>query len=37
MFDAVAEVILWAKRARDGQAPMTQDLDARPLQPAEAR
>lgn len=37
MFDAVAEVILWAKRARDGQAPMTQDLDARPLRTAEAR
>lgn len=26
MFDAVAEVILWAKRARDGQAPMTVEL-----------
>ena len=28
LFDAIAEVILWAKRARDGKAPMTQDLDA---------
>lgn len=26
MFDAVAEVILWAKRAREGQAPMTVEL-----------
>ena len=34
MFDAVAEVILWAKRASDGQAPMTQDLDAAPRQAA---
>ncbi len=32
MFDAVAEVILWAKRAREGQAPMTVELgdEARP-------
>lgn len=28
MFDVVAEVILWATRARDGKAPMVQDLDA---------
>jgi type III secretion protein U len=27
MFDAVAEVILWAKKARDGKAPMWTDLD----------
>lgn len=26
MFDAVAEVILWAKKAREGQAPMTVEL-----------
>jgi type III secretion protein U len=34
LFDAVAEVILWAKRARDGKAPMTQDLDASSLSSA---
>jgi type III secretion protein U len=28
MFDAIAEVILWAKKARDGKAPMWTDLDA---------
>jgi type III secretion protein U len=28
MFDAIAEVILWAKKARDGRAPMWNDLDA---------
>lgn len=28
LFDAVAEVILWARRAKDGQAPMDHDLDA---------
>jgi hypothetical protein len=27
MFDAIAEVILWAKKARDGKAPMWTDLD----------
>jgi type III secretion protein U len=27
MFDAVAEIILWAKKARDGKAPMWTDLD----------
>lgn len=27
MFDAIAEVILWAKRAREGKAPMDYDLD----------
>jgi type III secretion protein U len=27
MFDAVAEVILWAKKARDGKAPLWTDLD----------
>ena len=28
MFDAIAEVILWARRARDGKAPMECDLEA---------
>jgi type III secretion protein U len=28
MFDAIAELILWAKKARDGQAPMWNDMDA---------
>lgn len=28
MFDAIAEVILWARRARDGKAPMDCDLEA---------
>lgn len=27
MFDAIAEIILWAKKASDGQAPMLQDMD----------
>ncbi len=27
MFDAIAEVILWAKKAKDGKAPMWTDLD----------
>ncbi len=27
MFDAIAEIILWAKRAREGDAPMWQDMD----------
>jgi type III secretion protein U len=27
MFDAIAEVILWAKKARDGKAPMWNDMD----------
>ena len=28
LFDVIAEVILWARRARDGDAPMDQDIDA---------
>jgi type III secretion protein U len=36
MFDVVAEVILWATRAREGKAPMEQDLDARRPVPATA-
>ncbi len=28
MFDAIAELILWAKKAKDGQAPMWNDMDA---------
>jgi type III secretion protein U len=28
MFDAIAEVILWAKKARDGRAGMWTDLDS---------
>jgi type III secretion protein U len=32
MFDAIAAIILWAKKARDGNAPMDNDMDAaRPL------
>ncbi len=32
MFDAIAAIILWAKKARDGNAPMDHDMDAaRPL------
>lgn len=31
MFDAVAEIILWAKRARDGKAPMVQDAGTETL------
>ena len=32
MFDAIAAIILWAKKARDGHAPMDHDMDAaRPL------
>ncbi len=32
MFDAIAAIILWAKKARDGAAPMDHDMDAaRPL------
>jgi type III secretion protein U len=32
MFDAIAAIILWAKKARDGTAPMDNDMDAaRPL------
>ena len=32
MFDAIAAIILWAKKARDGDAPMDHDMDAaRPL------
>jgi type III secretion protein U len=32
MFDAIAAIILWAKKARDGAAPMDNDMDAaRPL------
>ncbi len=27
MFDAIAEIILWAKKARNGDAPMWQDMD----------
>jgi type III secretion protein U len=27
MFDAIAEIILWAKKARCGEAPMWQDMD----------
>ena len=27
LFDAIAEIILWAKRARSGSAPMEQELD----------
>ncbi len=27
LFDAIAEVILWARRARDGVAPMVQEID----------
>ncbi len=34
MFDAVAEVILWAKRAREGQAPMTVELGENAAKPA---
>lgn len=29
MFDAIAEIILWAKRARQGDAPMWNDMDSR--------
>jgi type III secretion protein U len=29
MFDAIAEIILWAKKARNGDAPMMQDMDIR--------
>jgi type III secretion protein U len=28
MFDAIAEVILWAKKAKEGDAPMWNDMDA---------
>ncbi len=31
MFDAIAEVILWAKKARDGKAPMWNNMDDRKL------
>lgn len=32
MFDAIAAIILWAKKARDGDAPMDHDMDAaRPI------
>ena len=31
MFDVVAEVILWAKKAREGEAPMWNDLGGEPL------
>ena len=27
MFDAIAEVILWAKKAKQGEAPMWNDMD----------
>ncbi|MGK6325159.1 flagellar biosynthesis protein FlhB [Sphingomonas sp. DT-51] len=33
LFDAVAEVILWATRARAGEAPLEQDLDRRRYEP----
>lgn len=36
MFDAVAEVILWATRARDGKAPMVHQLDAPTWEPTHA-
>lgn len=37
MFDAIAEVILWARKARDGEAPMECDLHAyKPAELAEA-
>jgi type III secretion protein U len=28
MFDAIAEIILWARKARNGEAPMWQEMDA---------
>jgi flagellar biosynthesis protein FlhB len=31
MFDAIAEIILWAKKAREGDAPMWNDMDNKPL------
>jgi type III secretion protein U len=31
MFDAIAEIILWAKKARKGDAPMSQDMDSRAI------
>jgi hypothetical protein len=27
MFDAIAEIILWAKKAQQGDAPLWQDMD----------
>lgn len=35
LFDAIAEIILWARRARDGTAPMEQELDDGTTRPAE--
>jgi type III secretion protein U len=32
MFDAIAEIILWAKKAKAGDAPMWQDMDNEPKQ-----
>jgi type III secretion protein U len=32
MFDAIAEIILWAKKAKTGDAPMWQDMDNEPKQ-----
>ncbi len=34
MFDAIAEIILWAKKAKTGDAPMWQDMDNEPTQSA---
>ncbi len=34
MFDAIAEIILWAKKAKTGDAPMWQDMDNQPKQTA---
>ncbi|MEM6909164.1 MAG: EscU/YscU/HrcU family type III secretion system export apparatus switch protein [Pseudomonadota bacterium] len=31
MFEAIAEIILWARRARSGQAPMEQELGREPM------
>jgi type III secretion protein U len=31
MFDAIAEIILWAKKAREGDAPMWNDMDHKPV------
>jgi type III secretion protein U len=36
MFDAIAEIILWAKRARTGKAPLWQDMDHQSDRPGNA-
>jgi flagellar biosynthesis protein FlhB len=36
MFDAIAEIILWAKKAREGGAPMWQDMDDKAKKTADA-